>query len=314
MKFEQREKNVLSVYYNKSFTKAAAELGVSQPALSASINKLENELGIRIFERKKSPISPTEEGRVYIEYLKKFRLDYRECFSKINDIMDNRNRTITIGAPVAYANTFIPDKVAEFNEQYPECKIAIKEAALSRLVEMAADGEIDCFISTSSDLESNYVTELIKQEKIYLCIPKDWDINNKLTEYQINIDSSGFDTENDCPIIEDWTLLSGTKPLNLADKPPLQKTVVEFLRKENVISDNSITVNQVLLGVNLASRGMGMMFSSEAAIRGSNNQYKLCIYALPEYIASRPIFIAYNGDAYLPRMCRLFMDMLKKQL
>ena len=66
MNLENHEKAILSVYRNQSFTKAAAELGISQPALSASISKIENTLGIRLFERKRTPIRPTDEGMVYI--------------------------------------------------------------------------------------------------------------------------------------------------------------------------------------------------------------------------------------------------------
>ena len=116
----QQEKVILSVYRNKSFTKAASELGISQPALSAAVNKIEKKLGIRIFERKQTPICPTEEGMVLIEYLKKSQLEYQVCFHKINDIIKNKNAKLTIGTPAAYANTYLPDKIVKFKKKYAE--------------------------------------------------------------------------------------------------------------------------------------------------------------------------------------------------
>ena len=57
------------IYKKGSFTKAAKELYISQPSLSAAISRLESDLGFRIFDRSTIPCSLTAEGRVYIESL-----------------------------------------------------------------------------------------------------------------------------------------------------------------------------------------------------------------------------------------------------
>ena len=66
---ELAERYAYTVYTKKSFTAAAKELYISQPALSAMITKLEKSIGFRIFDRNTSPLSLTPAGRVYIEYL-----------------------------------------------------------------------------------------------------------------------------------------------------------------------------------------------------------------------------------------------------
>lgn len=315
MKLEQNEKVILSVYRNRNFTKAAAELGISQPALSAAINKIENDIGIRIFDRKITPISPTEEGMVYIEYLKKFRYDYQECMKKINDIIDGRNRTICIGAPEAYANAYLPDVIQEFNSRFPECIIKVKVATLQELVEMALEGRIDCFISTSGEPEPTFVTEAIEHEKLYLCVPKSWKVNEGMEKYAMNLsvsDNSRKEQTGDLPKENtDWTVFSGLKLISLEKYQPLKKIIDEFLLSNNIQTDDRITVNQVLLGVNLAAQGVGMTFASEAAIKGCSNIEGLCIYPLPEAASKREIYIAYNANSYISKMCRAFMDMLK---
>ena len=62
-------KYAYTVYKEKSFSKAAAKLFVSQPALSATVSKLENSLGFKIFDRSSSPISLTLRGKIYIDYI-----------------------------------------------------------------------------------------------------------------------------------------------------------------------------------------------------------------------------------------------------
>ena len=66
---ETSAKYAYQVYKKGSFTKAAQELYVSQPSLSAAISRLEEELGFRIFDRSTIPCSLTSEGRIYIDSL-----------------------------------------------------------------------------------------------------------------------------------------------------------------------------------------------------------------------------------------------------
>ena len=59
----QQLEYVMAVYHHRHFAKAAESCDVTQPTLSSMIQKLEDELGIKIFDRKRQPISPTKEGK-----------------------------------------------------------------------------------------------------------------------------------------------------------------------------------------------------------------------------------------------------------
>lgn len=301
----QQERVILSVYRNKSFTKAASELGISQPALSAAVNKIEKKLGIRIFERKQTPIQPTEEGMVLIEYLKKAQLDYEACFHKIDDIVKNNNRKLTIGAPAVYANTYLLDKIVKFNKEYSECKLSVHIAALPELMDMCEEGMIDCFISTSDELKPDFVIEKVLTEKIYLCVPRDWEINEKMKEYQVKLGEAANSSKID------WKEFFGLEMISLKDNQPLQKQINKFLKKEKVSTCNRIIVDQVMFGIKLAAKGIGMMFCSEGGIMNCSDKEQLCLYPLPEYLSERNIYAAYNGNYYLSDMCRGFIEILK---
>lgn len=301
----QQERVILSVYRNKSFTKAASELGVSQPALSAAVNKIEKKLGIRIFERKQTPIRPTEEGMILIEYLKKTQLEYEVCFHKIDDIVKNKNQKLTIGAPAAYASTYLLDKIVKFNREYSECKLSVRIATLPELMDMSEEGMIDCFISTSDKLESDFVIQKVFTEKIYLCVPRDWKINETMKQYQIQEGISVDGNEID------WKKFSGLELISLEENQPLQKEINKFLEKQKISINSRMIVDQAVLGIELAAQGIGMMFSSEVAIMNCRNRERLCLYPLPDDVAERNLYLAYNGNYYLSDMCRGFIDILK---
>ena len=72
------------VYKEKSFSQAAKNLYVSQPALSSSIKKLEARFGITIFDRSSQPISLTDEGRVFIDSVESIKITVRIAGEYIN--------------------------------------------------------------------------------------------------------------------------------------------------------------------------------------------------------------------------------------
>ena len=301
----QQERVILSVYRNKSFTKAASELGISQPALSAAINKIEKKMGIRIFERKQKPIQPTEEGMVLIDYLKKAHLEYESCFNKIADITQNKNRELAVGAPVMYTNTYLLDKIVKFNKKYPNCKMSVYNATLPELVDMCEEGMIDCFICTYDKVEPDLAIEKVSTERICLCVPKDWEINERMKQYQITVGEEANGNEIN------WKEFSGLEMISLMDNQPLQKKINLFLQKEKVSTDRRMIVNQIIFGIELAAQGLGMIFCSEDTIKNCQNREKLCIYPLPDYMAERNIYVAYNKNYYLSEMCNAFINTLK---
>lgn len=307
----QNEKIILSLYRNKSFTKAASELGITQPALSAAVNKIEKNVGIKIFDRKKVPIKPTEEGSIYIEYLKENHLKYQECMHKINDVIAQRDNQITIGAPAAYAFSYLPDVVSQYHDRYPECKITIRAATLPELQDMSKDGTIDCFVSTTNQLDATFSSKVVGKERIFLCVPKNWEINEKLQKYQLTMEKESHTiSSKNVPIIEDWSFLSDNNMIMLENNQPLQIMMNTFLKKEGLEVNGSVIVNQVLLGLQLASKGIGMMLASEAAIRSCQGMEQLVVYGLPDELFRRDLYLSYNKEYYISKPCENLINML----
>ena len=80
---------VYAVYLNQSFSKAAEELYISQPALSATIKKVEEEIGLPIFDRSSNPIQLTNAGEYYIECIENIMKMEKEMRAHFKRLMDN---------------------------------------------------------------------------------------------------------------------------------------------------------------------------------------------------------------------------------
>ena len=302
MDIELCNRYVLCICENGGLTSAAKKLGISQPALSMALNSLEKRLGFIIFNRSSKPITLTEEGKLYTEYLRSQELLQKDLNRKIEDLHGQYDGKLTIGGPMVYVNTMIADMIPAFYQKYPTCSIAIKDGNILDLVEEVKAGTVDFFISTSNDMPDNFEVVTCKKERIYLCIPKTWEINASLKEFQVRPGEKGA--------CIDFSALEGLKFISLPEKLPLQKDIRSFLEKYRVDMSSMICVNQVTSGVKLAALGMGIVIATEQALMAEVYLNNLCSYTLPEELFERELYVVYDKNRYLSHICMEFIRML----
>lgn len=296
------DRYIIQIAEQGSLTKAAACLGISQPALSSGLTNLENELGFKIFHRRSVPITFTPEGEIYFKYIKRLQVLDDDFQRRIGEYRKEAEGGVTVGGPVAYVESLVADAVIQFRKEKPEYKVAMKCSPLAELVEMASKGEINCFVSTCEDLPARFDKQLIKQEKIYLCVPKDNPLNEKLLTYQVEPGKTGK--------YFDYAVLDGEEFIFLEENQPLQIQMEDFLAEYKISSVNKVTVNQVSTAVNLAIRGVGICFASEEALSGNVDLENICIYTLPDTISGRNIYIAYDKELFMSAACKEFIQYL----
>ncbi|MBO5372745.1 MAG: LysR family transcriptional regulator [Lachnospiraceae bacterium] len=305
MDIELHNKYVICVQEEGNLTRAAKKIGISQPALSIAIGNLEKKLGYKIFDKSTTPFKLTEEGKIYLEYLHKHQLAIKDYQQKITEFHDDSVGNVIIGAPVVYVESIVTKAIATLREKYPKYQITIKNAPVPELITMTKNGEADCFISTIGDLPETFEKDLIKEEKIYMCIPKEWEINEKLKNYQTNPGKT-----NSC---FDYSLLQNMEFIFLEEDQPLQKEMRSFLAQNNITVQNHIVVNQVSSGVAMTALGAGISFAQEEMLKDSRYLKDICIYALPETIFDRKIYVTYDTKRFLSRACRNLIDVLKNK-
>ena len=289
------DRYIIQIAEQGSLTKAAGNLGISQPALSSGLTNLESELGFKIFHRRSVPITFTAEGEMYFQYIKRIQVLDNDFQKRINEYLQNAEEKVCIGGPVAYMESLVTDAVVKFRNENPMYKVSMKCSPLAELIEMAAKGEINCFVSTCEELPVRFEKQLIKQEKIYLCIPKTNQINERISQYQVTPGVLGK--------YFDYSMLDGEEFIFLEENQPLQIQMETFFEKYHISPVNQVVVNQVSGALNLAIRNVGICFASEEALSGNVNLSNVCIYALPGSISGRNIYIAYDKELHMSKAC-----------
>lgn len=287
---------VIQIVKQGNLSKAAAFLGISQPALSSGLTNLENELGFKIFNRKKVPIEFTPEGEIYYDYLQKMQVLADDFQQRIDSYQKDVNCKVIVGGPVAYVESIVTDAVLALKRNNPAYRIDIKCSPLSELIDMSLKGEVSCFVSTSTNIPNNFEKKLIKQEKIYLCVPCHNKLNEAIQNYKVTPGETGGTF--------DYSILDNEEFVFLENGQPLREQMNAFFEEYGIVPKNTITVNQVSTAVNLVLKGEGICFASEGALEGNRDLSNICVYPLPDSISGRNIYVAYNKDLFMSRACK----------
>ncbi len=151
---------VLAVAEYKNFTKAAQKVFVTQPTLSMQIQKLEEELDVRIFDRSKKPIQLTETGRKIVQQARNIVNES----DRIQDIVDQQKGFVgglfRLGVIPTVMPTLLPMFINNFIKKYPKVKLKIEELHTEAIVERLKDGHLDAAIA-ATPLEIDGIKERV---------------------------------------------------------------------------------------------------------------------------------------------------------
>ncbi|WP_034921872.1 LysR family transcriptional regulator [Gillisia sp. CAL575] len=151
---------VLAVAEHQNFTKAALKVFVTQPTLSMQIQKLEDELGVKIFDRTKKPIQLTETGRKIVNQARNIVNES----DRIQDIVDQEKGfiggTFRLGIIPTIMPTLLPMFLTNFIKKYPKVKLKIEELNTEAIIERLNDGHLDAAIA-ATPLELDGIKEQV---------------------------------------------------------------------------------------------------------------------------------------------------------
>ena len=125
-----------------SITQAAAELYVTQPAVSSAIKELEKEFNVRLFNRSKNHLTLTKEGELFYQKAQKLLAEYKQTLNQLHDI----GRTISavkIGIPPLLSTIFFPEMINDFHREYPDIPFELFEYGSIRAANLVHEGILD---------------------------------------------------------------------------------------------------------------------------------------------------------------------------
>jgi DNA-binding transcriptional LysR family regulator len=158
-----------------SFRKAAEELHLSQPAVSQHIHALEEEVGVRLFDRARgeghgSQISLTEAGRVLLGYAKTAAETMEEARRALAMLNSDAVGELRLGASTTIAQYVLPRILGAFLRQYPQVKLTLVSGNTEEIVEAVAEERVELGIIEGPAMRRDVKTERLVQDEMVLIV------------------------------------------------------------------------------------------------------------------------------------------------
>lgn len=306
---------IYEVYKEKSFSRAAKNLFISQPSLSATVKKVELNLGYEIFDRSTKPIGLTEFGVEYIKSVEKI-LEIEDNFENyLNDLGELKTGKVSIGGTSLFISHVLPKVISNFSSKYPKVELNIVEDNTVELEQSLASGELDIVIDNYPFNADLYERQILMEDRIILVVPSNYVSNSEVSKYQVSY--------ND--IVSKNYLKDNFKsvPLNAFKDDPFiflkegndTRIKAEMIcQKQNFHPNVLFELDQQITSYNLSVNGVGISFTSDILIQSIGKTNEVCYYKLPKELASREIYFFYKQNRYLKQATREFLKMAMKIL
>ena len=163
---------IIAVDTYRHFAKAAAQCFITQPTLSMQIQKLEQDLGSKIFDRSKQPVIPTDIGEEIIQQARKILHEVKMINQLISDKQGVLKGELRIGIIPTIAPYLLPMFLQSFLGKYPEIKVRVKEMTTEIIIEKLKAGNIDAGLLVTPLMDNRIIEYPLFYEELVAYVSK----------------------------------------------------------------------------------------------------------------------------------------------
>ncbi len=175
-----RLKVFFTVANRLSFTKAATELFITQPAISKHIQELEEQYKIKLFDRNGSKISLTKAGELLLKHTKNIFEIYREIDFDMSALINQQQGMLRLGASTTISQYIIPPLLARFHQKLQDIKVNLLNGNTEQIENALLNKEIEIgIVEGQSKNQSIKYTEFLKDELVLVCNSKNPLVNKE---------------------------------------------------------------------------------------------------------------------------------------
>ena len=293
---------VYTVYEEKSFSKAAQKLYISQPALSTAIKKVEKKLGRPIFDRSTNPISLTPSGEIYIAAIEKLFALEQNTLDEMNNLSGLLAGKLSVGGTNFFASFILPGLLGEFSRKYPQSKISLTEGTTVQLTERLLSEELDLMVDNSEFDAKIFEQFPYQEERIILAVPKASPINEKMVAFVLTGEDikEGRHLDQSFPELP-LALLENTPFIMLKEENNIYKRGARMCSIQNYVPNIVLKPDSVVSAFNMACSGVGATFIPDGLIKNLNYDVPLCYYKMNEELALRRLYLYKKRNKYMSR-------------
>lgn len=162
---------VVAVARTGNFSRAAEQCHVSQPSLSQQIQKLEAELGERLFHRLRRQVKLTAPGEAFVRHAERILEEVEAARREVADARDLLRGTLTLGVLPTIAPYLLPPVLTRFHAEHPGVEIVVHEDTTAQLLKLAQAGEIDLALASLPITDGRFEVRELFAEELLVALP-----------------------------------------------------------------------------------------------------------------------------------------------
>lgn len=270
-----------------NMTRAAERLHVAQPAISVAIQKLEEELGIQLFERSQKQFSLTAEGKVFLNRAEDILLKAQDAILEMTEYRELKKGTIKLGVPPMIGSYLFPHIFAGFKTAYPNLALSVVEEGSLSVRKMLEKDELDIGIVITSSLSPLLTTCPITTGEILLCVSSSHRLADLTTV--------------------DFRQLEYDPFILLKDDTYHRQIVLQECQKHNFMPNIILSSSQIETIRGLVAEGVGISFLLDV-IAKKHSALRCISLTSP---LSIEIGLAWKKDRYLSKASQAFIEFMR---
>ena len=287
--------NLYKIFYDVanygSVSLASKNLMISQPAISRSIKKLEEDLNVTLFYRTLNGMVLTEKGKELLGYVEEACNSLKVAEREMMETTSLEKGKLTIGCPSHIASFFLFNKVAKFHKDYPNVEVSVVSRSKDELIELLDKHELDFIIDTLPLPESEkdiVVKEVSKSKHVFAC----------RSDLDYKVDS-----------IKDLQELPLILPISYSSR---RKRLNEIALENDVKFNNVLSIETSEMIASSILQGVGIGYILEDVIKKDIDSGLIKVLDIEEELPSVSINLVYI-DRYLSLAPKKFIDDYLKQ-
>ena len=250
---------IVTTAQEKSITKAAKKLFISQPSLTLSIQNLEKELGVELFERNRGSLALTYAGQLYYDWALS-TLHARERLSdRLSDIREESSHLIRLGISPHRSAILLPVILPRFYEMFPASEIFLEEKPTYQLRTLLEEEKLDLMIDVPHPDTLGYVNTFLAEEHLVLAVPASY--MDQYTQFSPTASMITLDPAAASPDVVPLQLFQDFPFFMLSDPQNLSALSRRIYESAGFMPQTRLVCNNIFTALNMVQKQLGIVIA-----------------------------------------------------
>lgn len=284
-------KAFLTLVEQKNFTRAAERCHVSQSTLSGMIQRLEEDVGTRLFDRDTRNVVLTPEGGLFAEAARHLVDEIERTFSNLDDLVAKKKGRVGIAALPSISGDWLPPVIGEFRSLYSGIAVEVFDVLSDTCMQLLNSGDADIAIAAPNTPLDEYCSEHFHTDRFYLVCRRDHRV--------ARLESVSLDDLDGCDFIR------------LSRQTSVHQHVVNAVGATGVTT-STFQVNYLSTVAGLIRHGLGVSLLPELALTQFRDPELVAVPLAPPGI-SRPIHVLWRKDRPLSIAAGAMLELIRQR-